>query len=350
MNPLRVAAAAVLSVVLLPAQDQTPEAIIRSDVREVVLDVVVRHKNLSLVKNLKPSDFTVTEDGVLQTIKAFRLVGGRDAQVLLEQAASGPATSVSASRVKTLKQPNFVSIVFDSIGPEWRARALEIAADFLDQQFQDNTYASVFALNLRLNPVVQFTNNRAALASAARKAITGNALELASATANVLNQTTYSISGGRTGIAMTPGIDVTQTPDMGTTPASQNPLSESQTYLANLITSQREMVTYSDGMRVLTALLRLVEVESRLPGRKTVLYLSPGLVKPPAREDYMRTVVSAANRANVSFYCVDVRGLTLGTTNGDATGLVKTAAQISRTRRRSAIRPRPRCARPASSI
>src|SRR5947209_16567573 len=132
MNPLRVAAAAVLSVVLLPAQYQTPEAIIRSDVREVVLDVVVRHKNLSLVKNLKPSDFTVTEDGVLQTIKAFRLVGGRDAQVLLEQAASGPATSVSASRVKTLKQPNFVSIVFDSIGPEWRAKALEIAADFLD--------------------------------------------------------------------------------------------------------------------------------------------------------------------------------------------------------------------------
>jgi hypothetical protein len=91
------------------------------------------------------------------------------------------------------------------------------------------------------------------------------------------------------------------------------------------------MVTYNDGMRVLTALLHLIGLESRLPGRKTVLYLSPGLVKPPAREDYMRTVVSAANRANVSFYCVDVRGLTAATSNGEVAGLAKTAAQISST-------------------
>jgi VWFA-related protein len=328
---MRVAlAAVVLAGSLLPAQDQAPDAVIRSEVREVVLDVVVRHKNLSLVKNLKPSDFAVTEDGVPQTIKTFRLVGGREAQILVEQATT-PGTPASPARVKTVRQPNFVSIVFDGIGPDWRAKALEIAADFLDQQFQDNTYASVFALNLRLNPLVQFTNDRAALASAARMAITGNALELANASANVLNHTTYSVTGGRTGITLTPGIDVTQTPDMAMTPAAQNPLSESQQYLANLITSQREMVTYNDGMRVLTALLHLVELESRLPGRKTVLYLSPGLVKPPAREDYMRTVVSAANRGNVSFYCVDVRGLTLGTSNGEAAGLAKTTAQISST-------------------
>jgi VWFA-related protein len=329
---MRVAAAAVLTlgVSLLTAQDQTPDAVIRSDVREVVLDVVVRHKDLSLVKNLKPSDFAVTEDGVSQTIKTFRLVGGREAQILVEPPTT-PGTPAPATSVKTLKQPNFVSIVFDGIGPDWRAKALEIAADFLDQQFQDNTYASVFALNLRLNPVVHFTNDRAALASAARLAITGNALELSNASANVLNNTNYSITGGMTGITLTPGIDLTKTPDMSMTPASQNPLSESQQYLANLITSQREMVTYNDGMRVLTALLRLVEVESRLPGRKTVLYLSPALVKPPAREDYMRTLVSAANRANVSFYCVDVRGLTSGTSNGEAAGLEKTAAQISST-------------------
>jgi VWFA-related protein len=328
---MRVAlAATVLAVSLLSAQDQAPDAVIRSEVREVVLDVVVRHKNLSLVKNLKPSDFAVTEDGVPQTIKTFRLVGGREAQILLDRRAPGAPTSATAP-VKTLRQPNFVSIVFDSIGPDWRAKALEIAADFLDQEFQDNTYASVFALNLRLNPIVHFTNDRAALASAARMAITGNALELANASANVLNNTTYSVTGGRTGITLTPGIDVTKTPDMAMTPASQKPLSESQQYLASLITSQREMVSYTDGMRVLTALLHLVELESRLRGRKTVLYLSPGLVKPPAREDYMRTVVSAANRGNVSFYCVDVRGLTPGTTNGEAAGLAQTAAQISST-------------------
>jgi VWFA-related protein len=213
---MRMMAAATLAVSLLNGQDQPPDAVIRSEVREVVLDVVVRHKNLSLVKNLKPSDFAVTEDGVPQTIKTFRLVGGREAQLLVEQRAPGAPSS--PTQVKTLKQPNFVSIVFDGIGPDWRAKALEIAADFLDQEFQDNTYASVFALNLRLNPIVQFTNDRAALASAARKAITGNALELANASANILNHTTYSITGSQAGITLTPGIDLKQTPDMATTP------------------------------------------------------------------------------------------------------------------------------------
>jgi hypothetical protein len=71
---------------ILPAQEpQTPEssgAVIRSNVREVVLDVVARRKNLSLATKLKASDFTITEDGVPQTIRSFRSIGGREARVI----------------------------------------------------------------------------------------------------------------------------------------------------------------------------------------------------------------------------------------------------------------------------
>src|SRR5271170_3842591 len=80
---------------ILPAQvPQTPEsagAVIRSNVREVVLDVVARRKNLSLATKLKASDFTVTEDGVPQTIRSFRLVGGREAQVIAPPSPVGGA-------------------------------------------------------------------------------------------------------------------------------------------------------------------------------------------------------------------------------------------------------------------
>src|SRR5271170_5925942 len=101
---------------ILPAQvPQTPEsagAVIRSNVREVLLDVVVRRKNMSLANKLKASDFTVTEDGVPQTIKTFRLVGGRDARVVPQAPqVTGPAIKSAAAQANSLREPNFVSIV-----------------------------------------------------------------------------------------------------------------------------------------------------------------------------------------------------------------------------------------------
>ncbi len=311
---------------------QTPETVIRSNVHEVLLDVVVRHQNLSLAKKLSAADFTVTEDGVPQTIKTFRFVGGREAQVLPEAPpVIGPAVQSAAPHANSLREPNFVSIVFDEIGPDSRKNALAAAADFLAQEFQDNTYAAVFGLNLRLNALQGFTNDRAVLQAAVRKAVTGNSMDLANASAGVLNQTTFAITGDRTGISLTPGIDFTQNADLSTSSAAQSPLSESQQYMAQLIGSQRDLVSYGTGMRVLTALLRLVQFESRLPGRKTVLYLSEGLSKPPDRGDFMRTVIGAANRGNVSFYCIDVRGLTPATSNGTAVGLSRTAGSIAKT-------------------
>jgi VWFA-related protein len=322
----------------LPAQDlQPPESlptVIRSNVREVVLDVVARRKNLSLVTKLKASDFTITEDGVPQTIRSFRLAGGREARVIAappsQVRAGGPAAPAEAAPISA-SEPSFVSIVFDQMGADSRQNALAAATDFLDQQFQENTEAAIFRLNLRLNAIHGFTNDRAALAAAVRKALNGNAVELASASANVLNETDYTITGSQTGISINPGTDLTKEPDFSMSPASANPLSESQIAVAAMITNQRGMVDDLAGMKTWDALLRIIRYESVLPGRKTVLYLSDGLVDPPARHDFVRTVVSAANRGNVTFYCIDVRGLTLSTSNGASTGLMKTAAHTSRT-------------------
>src|ERR1035441_7563351 len=76
----------VLLVAVLRAQEppapDSAHIVIHSNVQEVVLDVVVRHKDQSLATNLKASDFTVTESGVPQTIRSFRLAGGREAGVI----------------------------------------------------------------------------------------------------------------------------------------------------------------------------------------------------------------------------------------------------------------------------
>jgi VWFA-related protein len=321
---------------VLSSQDkpglETSPTLIRSNVREVLLDIVVRRKDVSLAKKLKASDFEITEDGVPQIIKTFRYVGGREARAVPQAPESrGPATRVASAQPNSLRQPNFVSIVFDEMGPDSRKNAMEAANDFLNQEFQANTYAAVFSLNLRLNAVQGFTNDRAVLALAVRRAVEGNSVELARATANVLNQTTYSIEGGRTGVNVAPTNDPSKSPDFATGSSGQAPYSEGQQAIAQAVSSQRDMTAYGTGMRTLNSLLRLIQYESRLPGRKTVLYLSEGLIKPPDRADMMRLVVGTANRGNVSFYCIDVRGLTTGSSNGAVSGLVQSAASLSAT-------------------
>jgi VWFA-related protein len=328
----------------LPAQEpqapENPAVVIRSNVREVVLDVVARRKNLSLATKLTASDFTVTEDGVPQTIRWFRLVGGPEARALptTPQPAGGSGVPI-AVQANSTRQPNFVSIVFDEMGTDSRRNALNAATDFLEQEFQDNTYAAIFRLNLRLNAIHGFTNDRAALKEAVRRAVNGNAVELAAASANVLNETDYTITGSEGGVTINSGIDLTQTPDFSTSSASTNPLSESQQALAAMITNQRGMVDDIAGMRVWDSLLQIIQQESVLPGRKTVLYLSDGLLDPPGRHDFVRTVISAANRGNVTFYCIDVRGLTLTSSNGMAVGLTQSAAATSRTQRTTPSSP-----------
>jgi VWFA-related protein len=334
---------ALLGFVLLAAvsQAQEPPApdssriVIRSNVQEVVLDVVVRHKNQSLATNLKASDFTITEDGVPQTIRSFRFVGGKEARVAAPApppvGASPASPGTTPAPPISAREPNFISIVFDQMSADSRKNALEAATDFLDQEFQGDTRAAIFRLNFRLNVIHGFTKDRAALASAVRLALNGTGAELAAASANVLNETDYTLTGGPSGVSLNSGIDLTRTPDFSTSDASTNPLSESQEQLAAMITNQRGTVDLIAGMRAWESLRQIIRYESALPGRKTILYLSDGLVEPPARQDFVRRVVSAANRGNVTFYCIDARGLTLTTSNEASAALAESAAATSRT-------------------
>jgi VWFA-related protein len=244
----------VLLVAVLRAQEppapDSAHIVIHSNVQEVVLDVVVRHKDQSLATNLKASDFTVTESGVPQTIRSFRLAGGREAGVIAPPSPlAGASPGATAAPPISARELNFISIVFDQMGADSRQNALEAATEFLDQEFQDNTEAAIFSLDLHINVIHGFTNHRVALASAVRLALNGSAAELAAASANVLNETDYTLTGGPGGVFLNPGIDVTQTPDFSTSAASANPLSESQAELAAMITDQRGMVDLIGGMR-----------------------------------------------------------------------------------------------------
>src|ERR1035441_6374228 len=101
---------------------------IRATVNEVALDLVVRDKKGRLVKNLKPGDVEIYEDGVRQDIRSFRLVSNGEAP-------APPATERQPGSLTVepipLRSVNLVCIVFHNLDSQTRKWAVEAAQEFI---------------------------------------------------------------------------------------------------------------------------------------------------------------------------------------------------------------------------
>ena len=64
-----------------------------------------------------------------------------------------------------------------------------------------------------------------------------------------------------------------------------------------------------EGTRAIDALRALIRAQAGFPGRKTVLFFSEGLVIPPDQPELLESLISEANRANLTFYTLDAAGL-----------------------------------------
>src|SRR5215213_840879 len=96
-------AAPILSLAMLAAstppcaaqdpagKDQEYERVVVGT-NEVVLDAVVKDKKGRVVRDLKPSDFEVVEDGVRQEVRSFRLVTRGSGAADTPSAVRGEAT------------------------------------------------------------------------------------------------------------------------------------------------------------------------------------------------------------------------------------------------------------------
>ena len=324
---------ASLACLQLAAQEANAP-VIRSTTQEVLLDVVVRDKKARPIRDLKPGEIRVLEDGVPQTVTSFRFTG-TDAD---EQAPPGtppgatPAASPNTPALNPLHNLNIVTIVFERMGPRSRLFAQQAATEFLSNEFRSNTYGGVFSLDYRLNALQPYTNNQELLRGAIARATTGNYTEFRKDSENVLNNLAVELSSGQGGLKLTPaGGDPFQSAGAATQGAESAGLSsDSQMAMARLVWKQMEMVSYGAGWRSLDGLRTLVEAQAGLPGRKTVLLLSEGLVVPWQVENMFQAIISAANRANVSIYAVDVTGLSTKSPNQASTDLLHTGAHISR--------------------
>ena len=86
--------------------------------------------------------------------------------------------------------------------------------------------------------------------------------------------------------------------------------------MREVIARMERMVEASEckqrGQSTLFPLMALMKAQGTLAGRKALVLFSEGLPIPPNLEEAYRSAISEANRANVSVYAVDARGLDTG--------------------------------------
>jgi len=302
MSHRAIAFLAAIATVTGTAQQNQPPAnpptVIRSTTQEVLLDFIARDKHQKLVTTLRQEDVEVLEDGVPQTERSFRYRGGREESAPENGVAPAPARA-AGNPASPLRKINLVSLVFEALGAEGRRIAAQAANDFLASEVDQNTYIGVFTLNHRLALLQQYTNDPALLKSAVDRAMGGAYQQYAKDTeAEVMKLN--SLGDAKRFQMLHPG----SAEERGPQDAGRFAGPEAQ--MAEITIS---VLTNQVGNLSIDALQQLIDAQAQLPGRKTIVYFSPGLILPPEEPERFRAVVSAANRANISFYTVDPSGL-----------------------------------------
>jgi VWFA-related protein len=300
------------------------------DTQVVMLDLVVRDKKGRSVRDLRPEEVTVLEDGEPQEIVEFRLVGVSGAvdleageavpSVVQPRSTPGAATPSAAL--------NLVTLVFDRLGPEGRRLARQAGHQFLDQPERSDLWISVFYVGNGLHLLQQFTTDRESIRRAVDHA-TGMAEETLDAAGDDLEGSGDSDAAQR---VMDQASAGTGAPPAGVGDAAAEAAMQEMT--ARAVAMTRSLRRQQKGHSSLYGLLALARQQQRMAGRKTMLYFSEGLEVPPELEGTYRATISEANRSNVSIYTVDARGLLTTSDVGESRDELLSAMRTSERQQR----------------
>lgn len=312
---------------------------IHATVNEVALDLVVRDKKGRLVKNLKPGDVTIYEDGVRQEIRSLRLVGGEppvtparppDQTGDVEPGSVGPSHPLAMP----LGSLNLMCIVFHNLGPDTRKWGVDAAQEFIKTQLRPGTFVGVFNLDSRFTPLHAFTMNRDEILRAAANAFNGSSVDITRAADAVLNSTPnlqlyvgFVSPGGRSGGV----LDLSTTGSVSTTAITgadvdNGPGANSQR--GDLVSQRRQFIGI-EGARQMDQINLLIRQLGTFPGHKTVLLLSPGFTT-TGEPDQFQAMLSKANLADLSIYAFDANGLSQTSTAQASSMAMQHVATLSR--------------------
>src|ERR1044071_1774187 len=312
------------------AQNPQDEEVVRVSSQEVKLDVVVKDKRGRPAKDLKEADFEIYEDGVRQQIRSFRFVSSETATVRNgAEAKAGEGVSAAAPAPSTT--PGVIALVFDRLSPEARALARKAGLAHTEEGMARGDFTGVFGIDLSLRTLQPFTDDAQLVRQAVERATGAATSTYVSGAAKVREMTERGAAldrqlasvrdaGGPTGAGG-------NKPDTDTLASAsiEAALNDMQT---SMIEQYQDLERDTQGVATVNRLLAVINPMRRLPGRKTIIFFSEGLVLPPSVLMKFPAVISAAYRANVTIYAIDTAGLRVESGTAEAArGLNSLAAK-----------------------
>ena len=265
---------------------------IRAAVNLVEVDVAVTDRDGKPLKGLRQDQFSIAEDGKDQKISTFDYYDverletagtGDSAPITIPIGAVAPPDEVR----RQIRDRRMIVLFFDltSLQPNDLTRSTLAAKQFITRQMTSADLVGIVAFGNQLRVIADFTNDRDLLYSAVDVLLPGKESQLAAMAA-----------------ATSTGIDAAVTEDTN----------------AAFTADDTEFNAFNTD-RKLIALESLADLLRDIPGKKSVLQFTSGITQTGEdNRSQLRATTDAANRANMSIYTVDSRGLLAEIPGGDA--------------------------------
>ncbi|PYV01081.1 MAG: hypothetical protein DMG10_18760 [Acidobacteria bacterium] len=191
-----------------------------------------------------------------------------------------------------------------------RDQQLQMARDAARQYFKElnpTDFVSVMAIDRALRVLQPFTKDVARLSAAVSLAADGTPqqfAEVSNAVRDAIDKAQAASSAAESSVASA---------GPGGGPGSDTGAAFATAKLNEVIASMLRQTGVGEqtiqGRATIESLMSIIRGEQAYPGRKAVVYFAERISLPTQVVERFRDLISAANRANVSFYCVDTTGL-----------------------------------------
>jgi VWFA-related protein len=279
------------------APKSNPVSVLRTSSDLVRIDVEVTDKSGKPIKELRADQFIVTDNGKPQAISTFsyadiesiEAAGAEDTKPIVVPVDNEGPNAPSAEAISDqLRDRRLIVLFFDmtSMQTDDLIRAHDAAQKFVKQQMTKADVVAVVTFSTRITVLANFTNDRAIIDKA-----------IAQLTANSSNDLASPLYA-----------------------AAQNGEYDVQEYTGAAFTPDETEFNVFNTDQKLAAVEGLANVLGGIPGRKALVEFTGGITQTgEENRTQLRAATDAANRADVSIYSIDSRGLFAAPPGGDTT-------------------------------
>ena len=288
---------------------KTGDDVVKISTNLIQIDVTVTDKNGKIVRDLKPEEFEVYENGQKQNISNFSFISNAKQTGVTDNATdkNAPTVVLPPTPIRPQQVRRTIALVVDDLSLSFESTyyARRALKKFVDEQMQEGDLVAIVRTGGGMGALQQFTTDKRQLYAAIER-VRWN-----------------PIGTGKIGAfePMEAKVDVGPTPE--DVPGGRT-IEEMRRDQDNFRAS-----VFATG--TLGAINYVVRGMQELPGRKSIMLISDGFkIYETDRDgfrDYgrvleaLRRLVDAANRASVVVYTMDARGLVYtGLTAADNTG------------------------------